>query len=167
MVARRTSDAAKQARGTFTPTRRKAEPRYEPSAPKMPPGLPKDAQKHWRRLVPELARAKVLARIDGDALALYCIRVADLYATWAKKWTASDIAQFRMLLSEFGMTPASRLRAPPLVEDLTPIPTPCESNEAAEARAIASGKLVRMSQRLATILKASSPGAPPSADSSG
>lgn len=133
--------AVKKLRGN--PGKRKlndAEPIAAPGIPKMPEFLSKIAQQEWKEIVPELERLGVLAKVDGKALAGYCVS----YARWmeaqkqidkhgilieesvfdkdgeevdvrVKRNPAISIAHaelknMKSFLIEFGMTPAARSR---------------------------------------------------------
>lgn len=99
--------------------------------PSAPDWLDDTARAEWDRLLPELADAGVLARVDGAALTLYCVA----YSRWRvanediqingiltetglggfKKSPAVEVAQqaeaqMARLLAEFGATPAGRGR---------------------------------------------------------
>ena len=54
------------------------EPKPRKGTPQCPSWLSAEAEKVWNRLVPELERMRVLAVVDGDALAGYC----QIYARW-------------------------------------------------------------------------------------
>jgi P27 family predicted phage terminase small subunit len=107
------------------------EPDVRVEIPQCPGELSPVAKREWRRIAPQLATLGLLARIDRAALALYC----ESYARWIDAVTSMQrygvvikspsgypiqspyvaIAnkageQVRMMLSEFGMTPASRTR---------------------------------------------------------
>ena len=155
MPARRTSDAAKEAGGTMRPHKHIPQPRYVPKAPKMPEWLPKRAQQVWKRIVPELRAQKILCVTDLDMLALYCEKSAKFRECCEKNthFSAADTTQFRMCMAELGLTPASRLRAPPLVEDPEPQQEAWQNEQRAKAKAIAAGKVVDMSDRLSSIAK--------------
>lgn len=47
------------------------------AAPPVPPYMNEAARKHWDRLVPLLLRAKLLAEVDGDGLAMLCCSLAE------------------------------------------------------------------------------------------
>ena len=119
-------------RGTLRKHRTNAnEPRVHAEIPRCPTELSAVAKREWRRIAPELAALGLLASIDRTALALYC----DAYARWVEAIRAVEefgvvikshtgfpmqspylaIAnkageQIRLLLAEFGMSPASRSR---------------------------------------------------------
>ena len=115
----------------------KDEPILEVEKPRAPATLSPAAKKHWPKVVERLAAAKVMTRLDVDALALYC----EHYAQWA---TANEklldhgmieytdrgpiqspwlmISQkaaeaMRKLLIEFGMTPSARTRVQKVPDD--------------------------------------------------
>ena len=115
-------------------TFRKDEPTPPVKIPKPPIKLGKIARRQWKYIVPLLEELGVLAAIDGAALAAYCqtfqqwsdleaIVVEDdkLDTDDEKKLSLRDRLsvgrsliqirnQMRMMLAEFGMTPASRGR---------------------------------------------------------
>ena len=115
-------------------TFRKDEPAPPVKIPKPPIKLGKIARRQWKYIVPLLEELGVLAAIDGAALAAYCqtfqqwsdleaIVVEDdkLDTDDEKKLSLRDRLsvgrsliqirnQMRMMLAEFGMTPASRSR---------------------------------------------------------
>ena len=117
-----------------------AEPKPRTVKPKMPAHLGEKAQKEWRRVVRELSAMKLLTSADADALALYC----QTYQRWVDASEKIDeegmvvktdtgypvmspyitivnqcIKTMQRLLTEFGMTPASRsrIRVPEKPED--------------------------------------------------
>ena len=124
--------------GTYNPTRhgreRAGEIQPEPLDLSIePPSILSDrAREHWEVIIKSLAEANILANMDIDALALYC----ENWAQWAE--ANENIAkygmvirsprdektpvlspyfsislktgdQLRRLLTEFGMTPVSRV----------------------------------------------------------
>lgn len=58
----------------------KEEPKPTLVCPPAPHGLSDRARKHWRKVVKQLYRAKLMTEMDVDALAMYC----ELYARWAE-----------------------------------------------------------------------------------
>lgn len=87
------------------------QPKLEP--PTCPRWLDNYAKTEWKRISPELAEIGVFTRIDRAALAGYC----QAFSRWRKAETEGTEAQainrlnqLRLLLIEFGMTPASRSR---------------------------------------------------------
>lgn len=109
----------------------KNEPKPKAEIPRMPPELSAEAKKHWRIVAKQLVDMKVLTKIDGHALALYC----EAYARWRhandqiRKYGVAVKApsgfpiqspylaiankafdQMRSMLVEFGMTPSARTR---------------------------------------------------------
>ena len=52
--------------------RRRDEPQPELGAPNLPTWLSREAKAEWRRIVPELIRVGVLARVDRAILVGYC-----------------------------------------------------------------------------------------------
>ena len=115
-------------------TFRKDEPKPPVKIPKPPIKLSKIARRQWKYIVPLLEELGVLAEIDGAALAAYCqtfqqwtdledVMKADdaLAPDDENKLSLRDKLsvgrsliqirnQMRMMLAEFGMTPASRGR---------------------------------------------------------
>lgn len=108
-----------------------AEPKPRTTKPKMPSHLGEKAQREWRRVVREVSAMKILTSADADALALYC----QTYQRWVEASEKIDeegmvvttdngypvmspyitivnqcIKTMQRLLTEFGMTPASRSR---------------------------------------------------------
>jgi len=107
------------------------EPQPRTKRPKMPTHLTEAAQIEWRRVVRELSAMKLLTSADADALAMYC----STYDIWVKssaelqkngmiEYTEKGyplmsphitiinqcLRTMKQLLTEFGMTPASRSR---------------------------------------------------------
>jgi len=97
----------------------------------MPTWLSREARAEWRRLVPELLKLGILARIDRAVLATYCETWADYFAAVKAvrkdgKWYTSNsgakhqhpmvqvLAESRATLlrfaQEFGLTPSARAR---------------------------------------------------------
>jgi len=72
------------ARGSWRAKTRGAMPCVAPGAPVCPIWLPTEAREVWARLVPELEALGVLAAIDANALARYCV-------TWVR-WRAAELA---------------------------------------------------------------------------
>ena len=109
----------------------KNEPKPKAGAPRCPVSLSEEAKKHWRIIVKQLAAAKIMTKLDSDALALYC----EAYARWndanqhlqkfgivvksPQGWPIQSpylsisnraFDQMKSMLGEFGMTPASRTK---------------------------------------------------------
>ena len=107
------------------------EPKAQPSMPSCPAELGPLAKREWKRISQHLSAMGLLTTIDRAALALYC----DNYGRWLEAIKALQqygvvikspngypmqspyvaIAnkageQVRLLLAEFGMSPASRVR---------------------------------------------------------
>ena len=105
------------------------EPKPSTAGIKMPLGLTPRAKTHWANIVKRLKTAGVMTVMDVDALAMYC----EQYATWRKaneelknkgevilttrgdpilspwfKVSQTAFEGMKKLLTEFGMTPASR-----------------------------------------------------------
>lgn len=117
--------------GESRPSRiNKREPKHAPGAPGCPSWLPAEGKAEWRRIVPDLDRLGMLAKVDRAALAAYCQQWATLVqaqkeidkrgllvegdgrivknpAVLAAKDAAAAV---RLFASEFGLTPSSRAR---------------------------------------------------------
>lgn len=117
----------------------KNEPQPLPITPECPDWLGEEARRMWAKLVPELERLQLVTIVDGEALAGACqswgvyVECERLMTTegrtyeYTNKSGATNIlprpevnmanqalSQFRAFISEFGLTPASRVRlAPP------------------------------------------------------
>jgi len=121
--------AIKKVRGTHRPHRDTGvEPMPSTVGIKKPSGLSVRASACWNEIVPKLKAAGVMTVIDTHALAQYC----ELYVIWMaaienidskgavvetergpvrSPWfdtAMKTMAQMQKLLTEFGMTPASR-----------------------------------------------------------
>jgi P27 family predicted phage terminase small subunit len=72
----------------------KAEPKPAMGEPQRPVGMSTAAIKEWKAIVPELARLGVLTKIDGKALAAYCM-------AWAR-WMEAEkkVVEFGILVEE-------------------------------------------------------------------
>ena len=108
----------------------KNEPAPAVEIPDCPEHLSAIARKEWERVVEQLGTLDLLTTLDRSALAAYC----DTYDRWVQATQAiqksglvlrmgttiiqspyveianKSIAQMRVLLTEFGMTPSSRSR---------------------------------------------------------
>ncbi len=125
-------------RGSPLATKRRetTEPKPDMTRPRCPSWLDEEAKLAWRQVVPQLDTMRVLARIDGNALARYC----QLWSRWKKaelfvqkhgdtyplkdesgrikclmQFPQVAIAhklagQLTRLEQEFGMTPSARAR---------------------------------------------------------
>jgi len=106
------------------------EPKAASGAPPMPTDLSKAAKKVWKVMVPVLLKLGTLTSADGDALAAYC----EAKVTWRMAQDAIEthgiivsttqgqsknpactvsneaLKNMRALMSEFGLTPASRTK---------------------------------------------------------
>ena len=115
----------------YAPTGRR-EPEPPVGVPHRPAHLAGEALAEWNRIVPQLQACGILSVIDGSALAAYC----QVYGRWVEAELAAKasgglvvqsthgtpmqnpymliarqcIDQMRQYLTEFGMTPSSRLR---------------------------------------------------------
>ena len=65
----------------------------KPGTPSVPAWLDTEAKAEWRRVVPELDRLGVLAKVDRAALATYC-------AAWSKFVQAEKLLQSDDLVAE-------------------------------------------------------------------
>jgi len=109
----------------------RSEPRPESGMSACPSWLPKSAKAEWRRVVPELERLGMLAKVDRAALVSYCQAVAmaeeaqqildveglvvfGAQGGRVKNPAASIVREaastIRAFAAEFGLTPASRSR---------------------------------------------------------
>ena len=102
---------------------------FKSGRPKMPDGLPPEAAKEWRRLVPKLCRRKTMTKVDASACEIYCrmwaryIVVADEAQAYPltpdrQESGASKIAtrlesNLKNMLKELSATPASRRHTKP------------------------------------------------------
>jgi P27 family predicted phage terminase small subunit len=108
------------------------EPQPEAVAPDAPEQLNEEARREWARVVGELEANGLITRLDRAALAGYCmawshwidaeVKLREFGAVLKSPtkgfpilspyWTIANTAlkQMRDLLSEFGMSPASRTR---------------------------------------------------------
>lgn len=106
----------------------------KPKLPRPPDSLSKNAKKEWRRLGRELLELGLIANVDRNTFALYCQAWADWCEAQAEVqekgmlvrspnnypmvnpfYTIARQAAKQMdtLLSEFGLSPASRTRVQP------------------------------------------------------
>lgn len=107
------------------------EPQPEVCVPDPPEHLGDAAQEHWHEIAHELAEVGILTTIDRDALALYCeafarwvdanqhvrefgplVKAPSGYPMQSPFLAIANKAfdQMRALLTEFGMTPSSRVK---------------------------------------------------------
>jgi P27 family predicted phage terminase small subunit len=109
----------------------KNEPKPQPATPRCPRHLSAEAKSEWRRVTPLLSTLGLLSRIDRAALSMYC----EAWGRWVEAEEAlkkygvmvkspngfpmqspylavanKAMEQMRGLLTEFGMSPASRTR---------------------------------------------------------
>lgn len=99
--------------------------------PEMPPWIPAEAKREWRKIAPVLFHARLLTPLDGTALGCYCLAIAQLRAAQAvidaKGFTVTTESGYKqqrpevaivrnslMLIerysAHFGLTPAARAR---------------------------------------------------------
>lgn len=105
-------------------------PALSRQAPTAPGWLSLEARSEWDRIVPELARLRILSQVSAASLAAYCTcwahyrEVAEMYAanrcTTATMVTASR--ELRQWAREFGLTPSAEgsLHPPELPDDGDP-----------------------------------------------
>ena len=114
------------------------EPRLQVEVPRTPPHLSPVAKKHFPKIAKQLAAMKVMTKQDTDALVIYC----EAYARWYKAnqelltcdWvTKTDngypvqtpwlsisnkaFIEMKTMLTEFGLTPASRTKVQMIGDD--------------------------------------------------
>lgn len=102
--------------GTDQPVRRRAEPPFKLATSAPPPDVLVDpvAVAFWNEKSAELIEARVLKTPHLTMLAV----AANLYAKMVQKWrvgaepSSAEVAQFRMYMNEFGLSPASETKAP-------------------------------------------------------
>lgn len=84
--------------------------------PDPPAWLPNDhARNEWRRLTPILVANKLLTESSLQSLGVLCAvygKIVQLYAA-GESPIASQLAQYRGLAAEFGMTPLSQAKMKP------------------------------------------------------
>lgn len=123
-------------RGSWRANLNRGEPQPEPGPPERPEWLDADAAAAWDALAPRLEAMNLLTRIDGNALARYCVlwthwrRAALFVDKYGTSYSIKDgngrvkcIAQFpevaqihklsvalSRLEVEFGLTPSARTR---------------------------------------------------------
>lgn len=78
--------------------------------PEKPSWLGGNARKVWDEYAPKLVKLGLLTEIDIASFAMLCQQYGNYLGDQKqmKKTVASDLAQIRALLSEFGMSPSSR-----------------------------------------------------------
>lgn len=64
-------------RGTYRKDRHAEPEGVNPGAPEMPRGMSKVAQAAWKRIVPALVKAQLVAPVDQEALRQLCEAVSD------------------------------------------------------------------------------------------
>jgi P27 family predicted phage terminase small subunit len=86
-----TPTGVKLRQGETRPSRvNRLEPLPRRSAPQMPRGMDRDAQKVWRRVVREMRGSDVILGADADVLRCYCEAVSR-YAQAAEMYARSSI----------------------------------------------------------------------------
>lgn len=99
------------------------EPKPRPGLPVCPPWLTGEGRREWRRVIREMGPTGTITKVDGSMLALYCALWAKFHEaiSTGRHVSASDLAQFRLLGAEFGLTPSSRTRLKALpIEKIDP-----------------------------------------------
>ena len=108
------------------------EPKPAPIAPKCPAWVNPEGKRHWKYIAPKLLRLGLLTEIDGGALACACnefgeyIQLRRIIKSKGSRTFMTDtgyeaaipeisiankaLANYKNLLTEFGMTPSSRSR---------------------------------------------------------
>ena len=87
------------------------EPQVDPSLPTCPEWVKGYGIAVWKRLAPKLHSAGVLANVDRDMFAAYCMLVSGFRDAVREDNVNMQIKmtqQIRIMASEFGLTPASR-----------------------------------------------------------
>lgn len=107
--------ALKVLAGTDRPDRRNEnEPQYEPTSGLMAPSSLRDAEavRVFNEIREILESKFVLTLADSFALAQLANQESMVNELWTtgEKPTAAEITQLRMLYTEFGLTPASRVK---------------------------------------------------------
>lgn len=99
--------AVKIAKGTERKSRINGdEPQYPVSSLEPPGYLAGEALEFWSEHAKTLIDAGTLRASDRHAFGLLC----ESYAAWRAEPTRDTIAEYRRMLGEFGMTPASRTK---------------------------------------------------------
>jgi phage terminase small subunit len=144
---RPTSDASKQASGTYKHTRQRTPLATPLGRPERPAWLSARACIEWDRVVEALERTGCLSIIDGTMIAMYATLTAEL-AEDPQEFTAAKYTQLRLICGELGLSISSRLklRQP---EGAAPPAEPCKQST--------SGKVVSISSLLSGTPKGSSP----------
>ena len=75
---------------------------FKSGRPKMPDGLPPEAEEEWRRLVPKLCRRKTMTKVDASACEIY-VRM------WARYIVVADEAQAYPLTPDGEESGASKI----------------------------------------------------------
>jgi len=102
-------------RGSWRAKKRKGEPRPAGAMPDCPEWLGQEEKKVWDSVATQLNGLGVITRLDGAALARYCV-YAVLWVAEAEKPTRNEMDferysnQLLKIEREFGLTPSSRTR---------------------------------------------------------
>lgn len=88
------------------------EPRPETGGLTCPDWMPDEGRLQWQRIVPELDRLKMLAKVDSAVLEAFCAVYAEFVTSVraGEPIKAALIAQMRFYAGEIGLTPAARAR---------------------------------------------------------
>lgn len=81
----------------------------EYAAPDKPDWLSVPARHEWDKVIVQLIDAGRISGIDGMALAAYCEYAAE-FASNPAEFPSSKMTQFRLLMTDFGMTPSARAK---------------------------------------------------------
>jgi len=109
---RRKSNAEKRLEGTARADRYRPHLELPPAEDLTPPASLNgpEAVKGWRRIVDALAPAGIISAAD----VLILVHLCNLHGRCIRLWragespTAAELTQVRMMLGEFGLTPATR-----------------------------------------------------------
>lgn len=115
MARRPLSPEQKAARGETRPSRVSVKVLEFPNVDRVPdpPGwLNEHGQALWKDMAGALYAQRVLTKADVHALAHLCQLHGEIVRDYQRgvEVTAANLAQLRMYFTEFGMTPASRVR---------------------------------------------------------
>jgi phage terminase small subunit len=88
------------------------DPELVDGVPEPPRKLKAEAKREWDRVASYLSQSRVLACQELSILATYCVLHAHIVRCEQRNElpTAAVLTQYRMLASEFGLTPTSRTR---------------------------------------------------------
>lgn len=78
-------------------------------APEKPEWLSMPARHQWDKVIGQLIESGRISGIDSMALAAYCEYAAE-FASNPAEFPSSKMTQFRLLMTDFGMTPSARAK---------------------------------------------------------